>query len=87
MENGVRCIEHGLLLADETARLVADNDIAISTQLVVFSTLQDLPGITPNNLEKLRVVGVIRFRRRYCIMLRMPVFCIHAGADHDSRRP
>ena len=56
VENGVRCIEHGLLLDDATAKLVADNDVVISTQLVVFRTLQDLPGINERNLGKLEVV-------------------------------
>lgn len=72
VENGVRCIEHGLLLDDETARLVADNDVAISTQLVVYRTLQELPGITPTNLEKLRVVlegqeNLVRLIKKYDI--------------------
>ena len=54
--NGVRCIEHGLLIDDETARLVKDHDVVISTQLVVFRALAELPGITQNNLDKLAVV-------------------------------
>ena len=50
VENGVKCIEHGLLIDEETARLVAENDVVISTQLVIFRTLQDLPGINERNL-------------------------------------
>lgn len=56
VDNGVRCIEHGLLIDDATAKYVKDNDIVISTQLVVYRALKDLPGITPTNLEKLDVV-------------------------------
>ena len=72
VENGVRSIEHGLLIDDATARLVAENDVVISTQLVVFRTLQDLPGITETNLEKLRVVlkgqeNLIRLIKKYDI--------------------
>jgi imidazolonepropionase-like amidohydrolase len=56
VENGVRCIEHGLLIDDETAKFVKKNDVVISTQLVVYRALKDLPGITAGNLEKLAVV-------------------------------
>ena len=72
VENGVRCIEHGLLIDEETAKLVADNDVVISTQLVVFRTLQDLPGINERNLGKLKVVlegqeNLIRLIKKYDI--------------------
>jgi imidazolonepropionase-like amidohydrolase len=72
VENGVRCIEHGLLLDEETAKLVAENDVVISTQLVIFRTLQDLPGINERNLGKLKVVlegqeNLIRLIRKYDI--------------------
>ena len=56
VENGVRCIEHGLLIDDATAKFVKKNDVVISTQLVVYRALQDLPGITETNLAKLAVV-------------------------------
>lgn len=56
VENGVRCIEHGLLIDDATARLVKKNDVVISTQLVVFRALKDLEGISETNLEKLDTV-------------------------------
>ena len=56
VENGVRCIEHGLLIDEDTAKLVKRNDVVISTQLVIFRALQDLPGITETHLEKLAVV-------------------------------
>lgn len=56
VDNGVRCIEHGLLINDATARFVKQNDVVISTQLVVYRALKDLPGITQTNLDKLAVV-------------------------------
>lgn len=56
VDNGVRCIEHGLLIDDATARYVKQNDVVISTQLVVYRALADLPGITETHLEKLDVV-------------------------------
>jgi imidazolonepropionase-like amidohydrolase len=56
VENGVRCIEHGLLIDDATAKYVKQNDVVISTQLVIFRELANLPGITETNLEKLKVV-------------------------------
>ena len=56
VENGVRCIEHGLLIDDATAKFVKQNDVVISTQLVVYRALADLPGITETHLKKLDVV-------------------------------
>lgn len=56
VDNGVRCIEHGLLIDDATAKYVKQNDVVISTQLVVFRELANLPGITQTHLEKLDVV-------------------------------
>tara|TARA_R110002096_G_scaffold124002_5_gene268128 strand:- start:798 stop:2096 length:1299 start_codon:yes stop_codon:yes gene_type:complete len=56
VNNGVRCIEHGLLIDDATAAFVKKNDVVISTQLVVFRALTDLPGISQTNLDKLAVV-------------------------------
>ena len=56
VDNGVKCIEHGLLIDDATARYVKQNDVVISTQLVVFRELKDLPGVTQTHLDKLAVV-------------------------------
>ena len=47
---------HGHAIDDETARMVKKNDVVISTQLVVYRALKDLPGISETNLEKLDVV-------------------------------
>lgn len=72
VENGVRCIEHGLLIDDATAKYVKQNDVAISTQLVVYRALKDLPGITEANMKKLDVVlagqeNLIRLIKKYDI--------------------
>lgn len=72
VDNGVRCIEHGLLIDDETAKYVKKNDVVISTQLVVYRALKDLPGITENNLAKLDVVlkgqeNLVRLIKKYDI--------------------
>ncbi|MCH9695815.1 MAG: amidohydrolase family protein [Gammaproteobacteria bacterium] len=72
VENGVRCIEHGLLIDDATARMVKQNDVVISTQLVVYRALGDIPGLSEKNLEKLAVVlegqeNLIKLIKKYDI--------------------
>lgn len=56
VENGVRCIEHGLLIDDAAARLAAKNDVAISTQITIFKALELMDGLSDNNREKARLV-------------------------------
>ncbi|NIO60697.1 MAG: amidohydrolase family protein [Acidobacteria bacterium] len=53
VENGVKVIEHGLLIDDETARLVAENDVVISTQVKIFRMGADLPGMSDENRRKM----------------------------------
>ncbi len=72
VENGVRCIEHGLLIDDATAKMVADNDVVISTQLVIFRTLGEMPGLSDNNRQKAALVlegqeNLIRLIKKYNI--------------------
>jgi len=72
VENGVRCIEHGLLIDDATAKLVADRGVVISTQLVIFRMLGEMPGLTDNNREKAALVlegqeNLIRLIKKYDI--------------------
>ena len=72
VENGVRCIEHGLLIDDKTAKLVADNDVAISTQLVIFRSLSNMDGLSENQREKAALVrsgqeNLIRLIKKYDI--------------------
>ena len=72
VENGVRCIEHGLLIDDKTARLVADNDVAISTQLVIYRSLLSMEGMSENQRAKAQLVhtgqeNLIRLLKKYDI--------------------
>ncbi len=73
VENGVRCIEHGLLIDEETARMVAENDVAISTQITIFRSLNELEGLSQNQLEKAALVrtgqdNLIRLIKKYDIL-------------------
>ena len=88
--NGVKCIEHGLLIDDKTARLVADKGVVISTQLVVYRTLQDLPGISERNLRKLDAVlagqeNLIRLIKKYGIKTGFATDFIQGGYTMLSR--
>ena len=72
VENGVRCIEHGLLIDDKTARLVKANDVAISTQLVIFRSLigiEDLPELQKEKARQVRAgqENLIRLIKKYDI--------------------
>jgi imidazolonepropionase-like amidohydrolase len=72
VENGVKCIEHGLLIDDKTAKLVADNNVAISTQLVIFRSLIGLDSLTENQKEKAALVrsgqeNLIKLIKKYDI--------------------
>jgi imidazolonepropionase-like amidohydrolase len=56
VENGVKVIEHGLLIDDETARLCAEKGVVISTQVRIFRMADDLPGMSAENRRKMRQV-------------------------------
>ena len=56
VRNGVKVIEHGLLIDEETAKLCANKGIVISTQVQVFRMAGELPGVTERNRAKLRQV-------------------------------
>ena len=56
VNNGVKVIEHGLLIDDETARLCAEKGVVISTQVAIFSMGDDLPGMSEENRRKMRQV-------------------------------
>ncbi len=58
VENGVKVIEHGLLIDDETAKLCADNDVVISTQIAIFHMGADLSGLKEENRRKMKQVQV-----------------------------
>ncbi len=72
VENGVKSIEHGLLIDDATAKLVADNGVVISTQLVIFRSLEAMDGLSDINREKAIQVragqeNLIRLIKKYDI--------------------
>ena len=56
VENGVKVIEHGLLIDDETAALVAEKEVVISTQVKVFRMGAELPGMSEENRRKMAQV-------------------------------
>jgi imidazolonepropionase-like amidohydrolase len=54
IDGGVRSIEHGNLIDDEIAQLMADNDIWLSPQVLVYRTFS--PDLGPVRLAKGRMV-------------------------------
>ena len=56
VENGVKVIEHGLLIDDATARLVAEKGVVISTQILIFRLGAELPGMSAENRAKMQQV-------------------------------
>lgn len=54
IEGGVRSIEHGNLIDEEVAQLMADNDIWLSPQVLVYRTFS--PDLGPVRLAKGRMV-------------------------------
>jgi len=56
VNNGVKIIEHGLLIDEETAKLCADKGVVMSTQVAVFRMGAELPGMTDNNRAKMQQV-------------------------------
>lgn len=56
VNNGVKMIEHGLLMDEETAQLCAEKGTVISTQVLVFRLGAEMPGLTDENRRKMREV-------------------------------
>jgi imidazolonepropionase-like amidohydrolase len=70
VNNGVKVIEHALLIDDETAKLCAEKDIVISTQVAVFRMALELPGMKEKNRAKMQQVlagqdNLIRLVKKY----------------------
>jgi imidazolonepropionase-like amidohydrolase len=70
VNNGVRVIEHALLIDDETARLCADKGIIISTQVQVFRIGGEMEGFSDENRRKMLEVragqdNLIRLIKKY----------------------
>jgi len=57
VENGVKMIEHGLLIDDETARLCAEKGVVISTQVAIFRLgAERVEGFSEENRRKMQEV-------------------------------
>lgn len=72
VENGVKSIEHGLLIDEESAKLVKQKGAIISTQLYIFRNLLDGEYMTDFQKEKARQVragqeNLIRLLKKYDI--------------------
>jgi len=70
VNNGVRVIEHALLIDDGTARLCADKGIIISTQVQVFRMGGEMEGFSDENRRKMLEVragqdNLIRLIKKY----------------------
>lgn len=55
IEGGVKCIEHGNLINEEIAQMMAEKDIWLSPQVVVYLTFS--PDLGPVRLAKGKMVG------------------------------
>ena len=72
VENGVKSIEHGLLIDDKAAKLVKEKGAVISTQLYIFRQLLVSDYMTDFQKEKAQLVragqeNLIRLIRKYDI--------------------
>ncbi len=72
VENGVKCIEHGLLIDEDAARLVKKNGAVVSTQLYIFRKLLASDYMTDFQKEKAALVragqeNLIRLIKKYDI--------------------
>jgi imidazolonepropionase-like amidohydrolase len=72
VENGVKSIEHGLLIDEKAAKLVREKGAVISTQLYIFRQLLDSAYMTDFQKEKAQQVragqeNLIRLIRKYDI--------------------
>ena len=72
VENGVKSIEHGLLIDEDAAKLVKKEGAVISTQLYIFRQLLDSPYMTDFQREKAQLVragqeNLIRLMKKHDI--------------------
>lgn len=58
VNNGVKVIEHGLLIDDATAKLCAEKGVIMSTQVAIFRMGATLPGLSDENRRKMEEVLV-----------------------------
>jgi imidazolonepropionase-like amidohydrolase len=56
LEAGIKSIEHGFVLDEETVKLMVEKGAYLSTQITgTSSELNELPSLTPENLRKLKL--------------------------------
>lgn len=72
VENGVKCIEHGMLLDEKTAKLIAQRNVVLAAEFYVFDLLADIPGINQDQLDKNEIVrqgrgNLVRLIKKYNI--------------------
>lgn len=70
VNNGVKVIEHALLIDEETAKLCAEKNVIISTQIKVFRMGSELEGMSDENRRKMEQVragqdNLIRLVKKY----------------------
>lgn len=52
---GVKCIEHGVMLQQETIELMAENDVSLVTTLYISLNVANFPGLPPFVAEKAKL--------------------------------
>jgi imidazolonepropionase-like amidohydrolase len=71
LESGVRCIEHGNLIGEETARLIARSGAYLVPTLVTYEALSDegkdygVPGSVIRKIDEARALGIRALRYAY----------------------
>jgi imidazolonepropionase-like amidohydrolase len=56
LEAGIKCIEHGFVMDEESVKMIVEKGAWLSTQLTgTSSELASLPSLTPENLRKLKL--------------------------------
>jgi imidazolonepropionase-like amidohydrolase len=68
IEGGIKCIEHGNLINDEIAKMMSENDVWLSPQVVVYLTFS--PDLGPVRLAKGKMVtdgldNMFRLAKKY----------------------
>jgi imidazolonepropionase-like amidohydrolase len=90
VDNGVRSIEHGLLIDEPTAKLCAEKGVVISTQVLVFRIGADLPGMSEVNRRKMAEVlagqdNLMRLIKKYGIKTGFGTDLVFGGYTEVNR--
>ena len=57
IKNGVKCIEHGVLLDEECVKLMAEKNISLVTTLSVSLGIADMEGLPEHMMRKAKALG------------------------------